>query len=73
MPSQPQSTLLDLVRTLSFVVDNDREVVAIVTALVNSGCVHLCGTFAGATIDISPIRDGSSLTPSSFLRRVHHG
>ena len=55
MQPQAQSTLLDLVRTLSAFIDNDHEVVAIVTALVNSGRVRLCGNFAGATIELSPL------------------
>jgi hypothetical protein len=54
MQSQVHSTLLALVRTLSSFIDDDREVIALVTYLVNSGQVRLCGTFAGATIDPSP-------------------
>jgi hypothetical protein len=54
MQTQVQSTLLDLVHTFSSFTDNDREVVALVTYLVNSGRVRLCGTFAGATIALSP-------------------
>src|SRR5262245_1136782 len=34
--------------------DNDCEVVALVTALINSGRVRLCGNFAGATLELSP-------------------
>ena len=54
MQTQVKSTLLDLVCTLNSFTDNDREVVSIVTYLVNNGHVRLCGTFAGATIDLSP-------------------
>jgi hypothetical protein len=54
MQTQVKSTLLDLVRTLNSFTDNDREVVAMVTYLVNSGHVRLCGTFAGATVALSP-------------------
>ena len=53
MQTKVKSTLLDLVRTLNSFIDNDQEVVALVTYLVNSGRVRLCGSFAGATIDIS--------------------
>jgi hypothetical protein len=53
MQTQVQSTLLDLVHTFSSLTDNDCEVVAIVTYLVNSGRVRLCGNFAGATIELS--------------------
>ena len=53
MQTQIQSTLLDLVRILSSLTDNDREVVAMVTYLVNSGHVRLCGNFAGTTIEFA--------------------
>ena len=65
MQTQVQTTLLDLVHTCSSFIDDDREVVALVTALVNSGRVRLCGTFAGATIDLSPSCP-TTLAPSSF-------
>jgi len=55
MQSQVQSTLLELVSTLNSSTDSDHEVVALVTYLVNSGQVRLCGTFAGATIELSPL------------------
>lgn len=54
MQTQVQSTLLELVSTLNFFTDSDHEVVALVTYLVNSGRVRLCGNFAGATIGLSP-------------------
>jgi hypothetical protein len=54
MQAQRHSTLLELVNTLSSFIDNDQEVVALVTYLVNSGRVRLRGTFAGATIALSP-------------------
>ena len=54
MQTQVQSTLLELVSTLNSFIDSDHEVVALVTYLVNSGQVRLCGTFAGATIELSP-------------------
>jgi len=54
MQTQVRSTLLDLVHTLSAFTDSDCEIVAVVTYLVNSGRVRLCGNFAGATIELSP-------------------
>jgi hypothetical protein len=54
MQTYVQSTLLELVSTLNSFIDSDHEVVALVTYLVNSGQVRLCGNFAGATIDPSP-------------------
>jgi hypothetical protein len=51
-----RSTLLDLVTAVNSVARNEREVIATVTYLVNSGKVVLCGNFAGARIDVgSPI------------------
>ena len=49
-----KATLLDLVRTVGSVTEDDREVVATVAYLINSGKVRLCGNFAGAKIDLSP-------------------
>jgi hypothetical protein len=54
MQTQVKSTLLDLVRTLNSFTDDDHQVVSMVTYLVNSGHVCLCGNFAGATIELSP-------------------
>lgn len=42
--------MLDLVTMLSRFTDDDREVVARVTRLVNGGYVVLCGNFAGRKI-----------------------
>ena len=53
MQTQVQSTLLELVSTLNSFIDSDDEVVALVTSLVNSGRVRLCGNFAGATIEFA--------------------
>lgn len=47
-------TLVDLVQSVAQVTDSDREVVAAVTHLINSGRVVLCGNFAGARIEIPP-------------------
>ena len=48
-----QSTLLALVQTVSDCATSDDEIVATVAYLINSGKVLLCGTFAGARIDLS--------------------
>ncbi len=42
-----ETTLLDLVDTLSEVAANEAEVIATVVHLVNSGTVRLCGNFKG--------------------------
>jgi hypothetical protein len=47
---QTQSTLLDLVSTVSRFANTDAEVVAAVAYLVNSGRVQLGGNLAGAKI-----------------------
>jgi hypothetical protein len=44
------TTMLDLVSCISEVTRDDREVVATVVALVNSGRVRLTGSFRGARI-----------------------
>jgi hypothetical protein len=54
MQTPVQSTLLELVGILNSFTNNDHEVVTLVTYLVNSGRVRLCGAFAGATIELSP-------------------
>ena len=48
------TTLLDLVQTVSRFAASDEEIVAIVTSLVNAGRVRLCGSFAGARITFPP-------------------
>ena len=45
------TTLLELVRTLGEVTDNDREVVATVVHLLRSGRVRLRGNFRGCAPD----------------------
>ncbi len=44
-------TLLELVRALGEVTEDDREVVATVLALLRSGRVRLCGNFRDVPID----------------------
>ncbi len=46
------TTLLDLVRALNGVTDNDRLVVATATHLVNSGRTRLSGSFRDKTLVI---------------------
>lgn len=46
-------TLLDLVRRVNEVTDDDNEAVATIVHMINSGRVRLCGTFAGAKIQLS--------------------
>ena len=42
------TTLLELVRTLGEITEDDREVVATVPSLLRSGQVRLCGNFRDA-------------------------
>lgn len=45
------TTLLELVRALGEITDDDREVVATVLSLLASGQVRLCGNFRNAPIE----------------------
>ena len=49
-------TLLELVLSVNNSTTSDVETVAVVTYLINSGRVRLCGTFAGAKISFPPTR-----------------
>ena len=53
MATPNKSTLLDLVQAVSDFAKSDDEIVATVAYLINSGKVLLCGTFAGARIDLA--------------------
>jgi hypothetical protein len=53
MPTPRRSTLLDLVQAVTAYATSDAEIVATVAYLINTGRVRLCGTFAGARIDLS--------------------
>jgi hypothetical protein len=55
--------MLDLVQTLLQMTNDDQEVVAMATSLVNSGRVRLCGNFAG-----TKIRHNRLLTPTESNR-----
>jgi len=50
-----ESTLLELVQTVSDYAETDAEIVATVVYLENSGRVHLCGNFRGARFDLETI------------------
>lgn len=50
MPIQIETTLLDLVTTMNDLTDDENELLAAVTHLVNSGKVVLRGNFAGQRI-----------------------
>lgn len=47
------TTLLDLVATVSEFADSETELIATVVHMVNSGSVQLCGTFRGARFDLA--------------------
>ena len=47
VPRPINTTLLDLVRTLSAFSDDEQEIVATITSMVNSGQVVLRGIYAG--------------------------
>ncbi|MDG2308632.1 MAG: hypothetical protein P8R42_28980 [Candidatus Binatia bacterium] len=53
MPIQIETTLLDLVNTVTDLTDSESEVLATVTQLVNSGKVVLRGNFAGRLIPVA--------------------
>ncbi len=54
MNTPRQTTLLALIQTIGEYAATDEEIVATVVHLINSRTVVLCGTFAGARIDLSP-------------------
>ena len=56
-----QVTMLELVKAVSESAATDREVVATVVHMVNSGMVQLCGTFRGARFDL----DGASVSAAA--------
>lgn len=47
------TTLLDLVSTVSEFADSENELIATVVHMVNSGSVRLCGSFRGARFDLA--------------------
>ena len=46
-----ETTLLELVRVVSEVTEDDREVVTTVMEMLRSGRVRLCGSFRGSSLD----------------------
>ena len=50
-------TLLDLVSAVAKYARSEREVVATVAYLVNSGRVRLCGNFKGACFDLDTLAE----------------
>jgi predicted nucleic-acid-binding protein len=46
-----ETTLLELVRVVSEVTEDDREVVSTVMEMLRSGRVRLCGTFRDSSLD----------------------
>ena len=46
-----ETTLLELVRVVSEVTEDDREVVSTVMEMLQSGRVRLCGTFRDSGLD----------------------
>ena len=46
-----ETTLLELVRAVSEITSDDREVVATVMEMLRSGRVRLCGSFRGSNLD----------------------
>lgn len=50
-------TMLDLVNEVSEVARNERETIATVVYLVNTGAVQLCGNFKGARFDLRSFED----------------
>lgn len=46
-----ETTLLELVRAVSEITSDDREVVATVMEMLHSGRVRLCGSFRGSNLD----------------------
>jgi len=53
MTTAIHTTMLDVVQAVGEYATSDVEVVATVAYWINSGRVLLCGTFAGARIDLS--------------------
>jgi hypothetical protein len=53
VPPPIQTTLLDLVRTLSAFSDDEQVIVATITSMVNSGQVILRGIYAGHRLPTS--------------------
>jgi len=55
-----RTTMLELVMAVSESAADDREVVATVVHLVNSGMVQLCGNFRGARFDLDTVSSSAA-------------
>jgi hypothetical protein len=53
MARQHSTTLLALVQAVTEYARSDAETVATIAYLITSGTVRLCGTFAGARVDLA--------------------
>jgi len=70
MATPSKLTLLELVQIISDCTASEAETVATVAYLINSGRVLLCGTFAGARIDLSvSVWDGTKGESSTLTER----
>jgi hypothetical protein len=67
MARQHSTTLLALVQAVNDYARSDTETVATIAYLINSGTVRLCGTFAGARIDLPA--PASTVPPRSPSQR----
>jgi len=74
MTREKNTTLLALVWAMTQRGGTERDVVATVTALINSGQVRLCGTFAGARIEeTAPDRAAPLRLPTPSVMRKADG
>lgn len=70
MTTPRRSTLLDLVQAVTTYATSDAEIVATVAYLINTGRVRLCGSFAGARIDLATLSHAA--LRSLLLKHVEH-
>jgi len=76
MATPSQLTLLDLVQLIDQYTVSAADTAATAAHLINGGQVLLCGTFAGARIELStPVRAGNAGRPNPLalciLKRKH--
>ena len=65
------STLLNLVWAVNEETETEHETITTVVALVNSGTVQLCGTFAGARFAFSSAMPAVHVPQPDDLPRAH--
>ena len=70
MKTPRRSTLLDLVQAVTAYATSDAEIVATVAYLINTGRVRLCGTFAGARIDLASATPAHAAARSLLLKHI---